>query len=276
MHDQMVFGETTPVFVSLTAIHERLHCLERVITSLLQQSLAPDKIILNISEQPFLLDQGIKKADLPLAVQEMHAKGQIEINFVENTGPYRKILPSLEKYSGLEFFIATVDDDVIYPSYWLKGLVEAIRRNKCVAAYRCRLMNMQDGGILPYNTWPLINEKFATFVGEQINLSAPSFAFFPTGRDGVIYHSSFFPDLAMLRDLSHLAQFQDDIALKFATLSRQIPACLCQPEQAWDSEHHVFSTVAGEGGGLWSINQGGENDIALQRVLQYVSAYKPA
>ncbi|WP_338332035.1 hypothetical protein [Acetobacter sp. LMG 32666] len=276
MNEQSGFGKNIPVFVSLTAIHERLYGLEHVLTSLLRQSVPPDKIILNISDQPFLLDKGIKKSDLPLSVQKMQASGQIEIHFVENTGPYRKILPTLERYAGAEFLVATVDDDVVYPPDWLKGLVDAIQKYKCVAAYRCRLMNMQGGEILPYNTWPLINEQFVGLVGDRLDLSAPSFAFFPTGRDGVIYHSSFFPDMTMLRELSRLAPFQDDIALKFATLNQQIPVSVCHPQQAWVSEHHVFSTVAGEDGGLWAINQGGENDLALKRVLQYVSDYTPA
>ncbi|MBB2185956.1 glycosyltransferase family 2 protein [Gluconacetobacter liquefaciens] len=255
------------IYISLTCISSRLPDIERVIHSLLNQTLPAQKIILNISHEPFLEDKGISESDLPPFVHQMIDRGRVELCYCANSGPYRKILPTLERYADSNVWIATADDDVIYPDNWLEGLVKVAKKYKCISAYRCRLILIENGHILPYNIWPLINSIFKEQFIERNQLDQPSLMFFPTGRDGILYHSSHLRDLKTLYNLRALAPFQDDISLKFYTLMKNIPVAIVPSPEKWESE--VFPGTGHSGPTLWNLNQNGENDKAISRVLEY-------
>ena len=208
-----------PVFVSLTTISSRLSRLSDVLNSLLSQTITPDRIILNISSEPYLLDSGIAFGDLPLAVRDLIGTGLVEIYGVRNTGPYRKLLPTLRRFSSSPFLVATADDDAIYPPLWLEGLYEAYMREKCIISYRCRVIEFRNEKVAPYTTWPLLGYD----APEPSSNGLKSVYLLPTGVGGVFYHSRFFPDLSLLDSLRELAPKQDDLALRVATLVQNIP-----------------------------------------------------
>lgn len=259
--------ENHNIYISLTCISSRLPDIDRVIHSLLNQTLSARKIILNISRDPFLEDKGISENDLSPFVHQMIDQGRVELYYCANSGPYRKILPTLERYADSNVWIATADDDVLYPDSWLEGLVKVSTKYKCISAYRCRLILIENGHLLPYNTWPLINSSFKEQFTEKNQIDQPSLIFFPTGRDGILYHSSHLRDLKTLYALQALAPLQDDITLKFYTLMKNIPVAIAPSLHEWESE--VFPGTGHSGPTLWNLNQNGENDKAISRVLEY-------
>ena len=50
----------------------------------------------------------------------MSKNKNIEINWVEkNTGVFKKIIPTIKKYYGLNYYLISVDDDIIYRKHIL-------------------------------------------------------------------------------------------------------------------------------------------------------------
>lgn len=80
------------VDVCLTTISGRIGQVHLVIGSILAQNPPPARVFLYLSHAPWLLDRGVR--DLPDPLHDLAAAdGRLHIDFVENTGPYRKILP---------------------------------------------------------------------------------------------------------------------------------------------------------------------------------------
>ena len=98
--------------INLTTTSERLTLCAATIWSMVHQVRKPDKIRLWISNEPYLSDKGI--TTLPEWVIEINnIRNILEVIFVENTGPYRKIIPALRTADQNEVLVYA-DDDVIY------------------------------------------------------------------------------------------------------------------------------------------------------------------
>jgi hypothetical protein len=252
-----------PLFVSLTTMRSRLVNLPRVLQRLLEQSTRPERIILNISPDPWYLDEGVSLEHLPSVVRRMAHNGDIELYSVPNIGSYRKLLPTLQRFVGQEVLVATADDDVAYPHGWLEGLRAAYEKHRCIVAYRCRSMMFRDGLLLPYNQWP--------FARAEDPADASLFAV-PTGRGGVLYNSSFFPDLSLLRAFRMLAPRQDDIAFRVATMLRGIPACPVDfsvagtQKSEFDGFHYNDNLYSKN---VARFGEWNDNDYALRRIVDF-------
>lgn len=118
---------TSPVIVSFTTTSERIEKSIPMINSILSQSLKPDQFILNLSLHPYpnSTDEGFAHKKIPPVILEYEKKGILEIHFVRNLGPLKKLGPILQKqWENKDCMIVTCDDDIIYPSHWLQSLVE--------------------------------------------------------------------------------------------------------------------------------------------------------
>jgi hypothetical protein len=255
-----------PIIISLAVIRQRLTTLDRVLESLLAQSVPADKIILNLSRDPYLLDEGADFEDLPEMTRRLAAAGKIEVYFTRNIGPYRKLLPTLQRYAKKECFIATADDDVIYPPCWLEGLREAALQGGVVAAYRVRAMRIESGALRAYNDWPIVNVDPVN--QHEVQPAARDLLLFPTGRGGVMYRSTFFPDPRAIEQLRQLAPAQDDLVFRFLTMAAGIPVVTvdwrCSGAKEWE-----FPAATLDGPKLYeNVNQNGMNDLSLNRLMQ--------
>ncbi len=93
------------VFISLTTIPSRIDGIKPTINSLLDQSIRPSNILINIpgDEQTIEVPEQIKKCQL------------ITINWVKHDlGPATKLLPTLEIVEDNDLVIV-LDDDQVYP-----------------------------------------------------------------------------------------------------------------------------------------------------------------
>lgn len=190
------------VVVSLTTIYDNLSTLPNPLISLLNQSRMPDRIILNLSSQPYLLDKGFKNYKIPRWLKDM----PIEIRWVPNNGAYRKLLPTLKELWNEDAVIITVDDDTVYDFDFVKLLVEEYEKEKNCVAYRCKL-------------W-FPNCKYV----EMKDAVKKSVENFHTGKGGVLYHPSFFHGTPIFsEEFMKLCPYNDDFWFNFCRMKNKIP-----------------------------------------------------
>jgi len=117
---------------------------------------------------------------------------------VENTGPYRKLLPCLKKHWDDDCVILTLDDDVIYHKDILKNYFEDSQKYDCSICYR---------GFTPVGE----PEEFVYFTRRP---TVERYRYnFATGIGGVIYRPSFFRasgDLIFSEDRLKYSKTNDD------------------------------------------------------------------
>lgn len=254
------------IIVSLTTIDSRLPHLHRVIESLHQQEVPPKEIRLYISREPYLLDKGISPDDPHL--KELQKFPLLKVKWVDNTGPYRKIVPLLQEHFSHhvatdELFV-TVDDDTLYPPEFLRVLLETYHKHDCVVAFRGRAMALEAAEIASYPSW-------------GIGLDYPSMSNLPTGKDGVLYSTRFFTrDFVRLDDAIALAPTADDLWIKWQCGLNGVPAIVLNPI-ACTSDYKGFPVVdyskEYRGNSLYSsynaTSAQGKNDDSVRKLEVY-------
>lgn len=255
--------------VTLTAISGRLSSLPAVIASLRAQSCRPARVHLHLSREGHLLDEGVAE-DEPL-LQQLTADGWVQVHWVPNLGPYRKIGPFLQAdgYAGNDgdddLFI-TVDDDTLYPPRFVEYLLRHHDRHGCIVAHRgrrIRVLEARDGDpFMPYGEW-------------HDGVREPRLSNLPTGQSGVLYRRRWFPRDLELDAAPALAPSHDDLWLRWLTAREGVPAVILQPNAAAKTNELAFPMVSPEPletkQTLWFAYNGpsGGNDSAAQALQAY-------
>ena len=112
--------------ISLTSIPSRLPLIERTLKSLMRQSVAPARIILNL---PLFSKREGVAYEVPGFLTGIAA---VSIRWCEDMGPATKLLPSLLG-EARDARIIVVDDDRIYPANLVADLVAASDRDPASA-----------------------------------------------------------------------------------------------------------------------------------------------
>jgi hypothetical protein len=229
---QPAFAED--VIVSLTTFPLRIGKLHHIISTLLDQSLHPRKIVLYLSLCEFP-DRVVPK---PLARLE---RDRFEIRFVsENLRPHNKLQFALQDFPGA--WIATCDDDRLYRVNWLarlwEGAAESPRTVICTAGRR---MVVKNGRFLPYNDWPVDESP------------KPSFFLFPLGSWGILYPpGSLHSDIGDRDLIQKLAPLDDDTWCKAMSLRQNVPC------RAVGGKHLMPAIRFKEDRRLWIMSQRGK------------------
>jgi hypothetical protein len=206
------------IVVSLASMGSRLLQLEQALRSLAAQSLQPDAILLHVSEEPYLADPGVSPQILRQNVPALSEFDDlIQVQFVANTGSYRKIIPALQSVQSPDSVIVTADDDILYPPFWLERLVENLDEANTVTAYRCRKFSWLGKHLLPYENWLFLHSP-----ADNLFASIASHMVLPTSGGGIAYRRSQFSNDDPLDELMRLAPMQDDIALRFLMLAKDV------------------------------------------------------
>ncbi|MDW3209337.1 MAG: glycosyltransferase family A protein [Reichenbachiella sp.] len=201
-----------PIIVSLTSIQSKLDRASLTIQSILDQSVKADRVVLWLSEEAHLADDGIQ--EIPNSLKELVDKG-LEIRWTKNIGAYRKLIPTAKLMNHESCLIVTAADDVLYPSNWLRGLKEEYYKNEgCVICYQGRIMDKAASWskwtagkkLKPYQQWIKTNE-----VTDKSKLG-PNIELFPDGKGGVLYPS----------DRLHEEIFNKSVYLKMAPTDEDI------------------------------------------------------
>jgi hypothetical protein len=203
------------VYVSLTSISERIDTVHETVKSVLAQTAPIHKLYIFLSSTPFLLDKGISQKRLQeTSLYKLYLENdKIQIVFVPNTGPYRKLIPFLSM--GIlesEDVVITIDDDQVYKPACIQQLLTsaALHKNAIISNMGCKL-NVS----IPYSQYfnnnvcipPLLDFK---------NLAI--------GYAGVLYRPHFFvKENYNLSTLSESELKTDDLYYKLVTHRRHVP-----------------------------------------------------
>ena len=157
------------IIVSLTTFPARIEIVYKTITTLLEQSLKPDLVVLWLAEEQF------PNKKLPENLVNLEKYG-LKIKWCNDIRSYKKLIPSLKEFPN--DIIITVDDDYYYDKDLVKNLIEEHQKYpKCVIANRAmRLV-------------PSKNHKFKLNRRNYIynDTYLPSYLNFPIGFGGVLY-----------------------------------------------------------------------------------------
>lgn len=148
------------LIVSLTSYKERFKTLDKVLQSILKQTLKPDLILLNVTQEDFQY--------IPNSVSSLG----IQIHIVpEDLKSHNKYFYTLKEYKN--DVVVTIDDDIIYHEDTLKVLWDSyIKFPNCVSSIRTKQMIS-----LPYKLWKVLNNKQYIY----------SKSLLATGVGGVLY-----------------------------------------------------------------------------------------
>jgi hypothetical protein len=130
--------------------------------------MLPSRIIL-------WLDDASAVSKLPEGLRSLQERG-LEIRPCKDYGPHKKYYPYLESLQEAEIPLVTADDDLLYPRYWLKDLIQAFRQfPDVVNCHRARVIRLDQDCLAKYHDWA------------QAESTEPSFRNFSIGVGGAIY-----------------------------------------------------------------------------------------
>ena len=180
------------LIISLTSYSERFKTLPLVLNSLQNQTISPDNIELWVEED-----------DKPLLPKKIYKFKGVNIKICENgLFAYKKIIPSLKEND--DRFIATFDDDIIYPDNSLEALIKKSKEfPNYIIANRVHKIKLKDYLPDEYNNW-------------QKNFTDDNDLNFFTGAGGVLYPPKcFYKDILDERSIMELCPSNDDIWLNW-------------------------------------------------------------
>ncbi len=123
---EKIWGYGSMLIVSLTSWPKRIGNVATVLRSLLNQDVQPDVVQVNLSEDEFKN----KEDDLPNDLQELvKSDSRVQIEWVKgNDGVFKKIIPTLKKHYGEDYYLLSVDDDWIYRHDYIKIMKEYLEQ----------------------------------------------------------------------------------------------------------------------------------------------------
>ena len=112
------------IILTMTSWTKRINDCHKVIERLLQNTLKPYKLILNLAIEEFPKQE----KELPISLLNLTTKyTNFRIHWVlKNNNVFKKLIPTINKYKN--DIIITVDDDVNYPKSLIKNMMKEFRR----------------------------------------------------------------------------------------------------------------------------------------------------
>lgn len=99
------------IIVSLTTWSKRIGNIPVVLDTIINQTRQPDLVVLNLAYDEMVPD----------SVQHYIDSNNIEINRVEDTKVYKKLIPTLKKYP--DDCVISIDDDWLYPNNMIADFI---------------------------------------------------------------------------------------------------------------------------------------------------------
>lgn len=243
---------TLPLYIGITSIFQNQNILLETLKSIEKQTRKPDTCFIFLSLEPYLLDKGFGTNSINTNLKTyLNENTWIQIKWVQNTGPYRKLLHLLEQFWEDDCLIITLDDDTVYHPQLLERYEADYKTHKCSIAYRG--FRFQDR-TFDYNKR-----------GEPIERHLYNFA---TGKGGVVYHPQFFHKTGkLIFDREGMAQVptNDDIWFNFVRISGNIPLVILN--FPWQIKDLTRDTLA-----LYTQFNFKNNNSMIQTCISYLSA----
>lgn len=111
----------------MTSWIKRIENVATVLKSIIKQTVKPDLIEVNLS----LIEFPNKYNDLPKELNELIGKhNEIEINWLKtNDYSFKKIIPTIKKFFGENYYLISIDDDYIYFDGFVEQLIIELEKN---------------------------------------------------------------------------------------------------------------------------------------------------
>lgn len=244
-------SDTDGVIVSFTSYGGRINTALYAAESILRQTLKPSRLILWLSEEEFPDD-----STLPPSLLRLVPSG-LEIKRCPDWRSYKKLVPTV--LSCPDRVIVTIDDDTVYPSFFLERLWKAYFKNpESVHFYRGHTMHFHpDGSPTAYTSWMKTPAKGCSMYN------------FPTGVGGILYPpGTFTTDVLNPDSFMDIAPTADDVWFRAITFAAGIP---CNKVPCGNFEWN-FSRISTSGtAALETFNvHGGENDRQILRTFRHM------
>lgn len=208
-------GKKSPrIIVSLTTYPGRITTVASVIENMIYQTVAPDMVVLCLSEKNF----PNKLEDLPVRLLKLMRHGLTIEWSEEDIRSYKKIIPVLKQFEN--DIVITVDDDLKYPLDMIEKLYDAHKKfPKAICAFRTHRITLDENGeIAPYSEW--VKEDCSNTFEERWDL-------FATTGAGTLFPPRVFDEEAYnLDDIRELCPTADDIWVKFMAMRNKVPVVL--------------------------------------------------
>jgi hypothetical protein len=230
--------------VSLTSFGRRIKTVHLTLESIAAGTLRPSRLLLWLDDDRALTNP-------PASLRRLARRG-LELCSCENLGPHKKYFPYLQAQDLFTGPLVTADDDVLYPSFWLEGLVRAERENPhSVHCYRAHVAELEAGeriGFAPYERWAACASR------------TPSHLHFSTGCSGVLFPAPVLRALKASGDgFRACCPWADDVWLNLHALRSGFEVA-----QVTEVPYRFFGILLTQTSGLFKKNLfGGGNDAAL-------------
>ena len=244
-------SEDGPVIVSLTTYPGRIDQVWKTISSLLNQTLKPKRVILWLAKEQF------PDGQLPDSIQRLTRRG-LEIRYCEDLKSHKKYFDAMKRFP--QEIIVTADDDILYPENHLEKLWKAHLKfpQEVICQWSHRITFDEKGEFLPYNDWP------------DNGREVPSLATLAVGCSGILYPPGAVVNEAFDQEkLQKYALAADDLWLKCMELLAGIKAVNCN-----ETILVYYNVLSTRKSGLWVSNTGQKNNDKVWKMLmeQYPQA----
>lgn len=152
------------IIVSLTTSPKRIFNIKPVIYSILNQTVKPSKLVLNI---PNIYERTNEKYEIPLWLT---LEKKVHLNFCKKDyGPITKLVPTLKLISNKKYkncYIITIDDDIRYPLNMVETYYKFLTDNPHVYAAGLSGFNFINFRIYPILTHTSVHilEAYASVI----------------------------------------------------------------------------------------------------------------
>ena len=248
-------NDASDVIVSLTSYGKRVSdSVPYAIYSIFKQSILPNRIVLWLDKDNWNDD------NLPYLLKRLKQSG-LEIYYCEDIRSYKKILPSLRKFSNNP--IVTFDDDFYFNANYLQWLLETYSQSDkktVIGGWGCSPV-MQDGKYLHVDTW--VDCKKAGSDAPIMLFTGYGTLYPPHVFDGEICNKEIF---------QKLCPTADDIWC-WAMEERQHVKREYIPYKGYGHHRPIDRIydydIAGDGCLTIENVLGGQNDVQLRKLLEY-------
>ncbi|MBD5546136.1 MAG: glycosyltransferase family 2 protein [Lachnospiraceae bacterium] len=246
--------EKSRVIVSMTTYPARIGSVWMTVSSLLQQTMKPYKVILWIAEEQF----ADKK--IPKRLERLKRRG-LEIRFCEDLKPHKKYYGTMKAYP--DYYVITADDDILYPEDHIERLWQGHEKypDTIVCNWSHRIAFDGQKGFAPYDEW------------SDDTGAIPAYSTLAVGCNGVLYPPGSLPEEAFSKHrIMEYALNTDDLWLKCMEILNEKKTVNCN-----ETVLIYFNLLSTKKSGLWKSNTGhrGNNDVIWNQLMKvYPEVYR--
>lgn len=159
------------VIISLTSYPARIGTVHLTITTLLNQTVKPRKVILWLAKDQFPNEE----CNLPKKLLELRKNG-LTIKFCDDLRPHKKYYYTMKENP--DSYVITVDDDIFYPENLVEALMTTSEQypDTVVCTWGHEFVPDENGDVFSADKWEHSEDG-----------RYPSYFLIPTGVGGVLY-----------------------------------------------------------------------------------------